>query len=103
MSSPEARAIEVIDHIGNEPSNVIAAALATEGLLAPEPQIIRTREELDALDPDTVVTDGILTVAAGLAALYAQIGMLSLPAVVIATGDTARAARQALEDTDATD
>lgn len=61
-----------------------------------DPQIIRTREELAALDPDTVVTDGILTVAAGLAALYAQIGMIGLPAVVVAAGDQARAARRAL-------
>ena len=62
------------------------------------PQIIRTREELAALDPDAVVTDGILTVAAGLAALYAQIGMLGIPTVVVADGDQARTARQTQEE-----
>ena len=36
MTSPEARAIEVIDYVGDEPSNVVAAALAKEGLLAPD-------------------------------------------------------------------
>ena len=36
MTNPEARAAEVIDHVGNEPSNVIAAALAKEGLLMPD-------------------------------------------------------------------
>ena len=46
MTSTEARAAEVIDHVGDEPSNVIAAALATEGLLAPDlPPVIV--DELD--------------------------------------------------------
>lgn len=62
------------------------------------PRIIRTHEELAAADPDTVVTDGLLTDAAGHAALFAQIGMIGLPAVVIATGDHVRAARRALTE-----
>ena len=62
------------------------------------PKIIRTREELAALDPAAVVTDGILTVAAVLAVPYVRIGMLGIPAVVIATGEQVRAARQALEE-----
>jgi hypothetical protein len=62
------------------------------------PKIIRTVDELAALDPDAVVTDGILTVAATLAAPYVRIGMLGTPAVVVATGDTVRAARQALAE-----
>lgn len=79
-----------------------AAAAAEElhaaGLLTPGPQIIHTRDELAALDPDTVVTDGILTATAGIATLYAQIGMLGIPTAVIATGDHTRAARRALEE-----
>ena len=79
-----------------------AAAAAEElhaaGLLAPGPQIIHTLADLKALDPDTVVTDGILTATAGIATLYAQIGMLGIPAAVIATGDHTRAARRALEE-----
>lgn len=64
-------------------------------------QIVRTREELAALDPDTLLedTDGSTYVAQdaqknpGDLDLYAD----DLPAVVIATGDEYRAARQALK------
>ena len=107
MTSPEARAAEVIDHIGDEPSNVIAAALAPEGLLTPEPQIIRTRDELAALDPDTMLVSTVETQSAftaeepqEMAARGRKIGTGWLPAVVIATGDQVRAARQALEATE---
>ena len=76
-----------------------------------KPQIIRTREELAALDPDTLLRgryegddwhqhvydmqyhDG--TWRPGVEYVF--------PSVVIATGEQVRAARQALEDTDATD
>lgn len=108
MTSPEAHAAEVIDHVGDEPSNVVAAALSKEGLLAPEPQIIRTREELAALDPDTLVvadltlTRGWSTHHQKCAYRAADAHMLDLtwqgPVVVIATGDQVRAARQALEE-----
>ena len=69
------------------------------------PQIIRTREELAALDPDTVLMntdlfDPLTPVwdwldGEGNPARGAESG---LPAVVIATGDHARAAQQALRE-----
>lgn len=62
------------------------------------PRIIRTREELAALDPGTVVTNGPLTQAAVTAVPFHEIGLFTLPAVVIATGEHVRAARQALEE-----
>lgn len=76
--------------------------LHAAGLLAPDPQVIRTREELAALDPDTVLVDtnGATYVAweaqkyPGDLDLYAD----DLPAVVLATGDHARAAMEALEE-----
>ena len=103
MTTNQARARRILESMTNrwgKPATArdAAQALADAGLLAPEPRIIRTREELAALDPDAVVTDGILTVAATLAAPYVQIGMLGIPAVVLATGEQVRAARQALEE-----
>ena len=100
MTCPESRAAEVIDHVGDEPSNVVAAALATEGLLTPGPQIIRTRDELATLDPDTIVTnriphpDGVPFPM--IQAWHAPVAhRLDLPwgepLVVIATGDQTRA------------
>ena len=61
------------------------------------PRIIRTRDELAALDPSTAVTNGPLIHAAVTAAPFHEIGLFTLPAVVIATGDQVRAARQALD------
>ena len=85
-----------------------ARALADAGLLAPEPQIIRTREELAALDPDTlVIADSTLTRRWSThrqksAYRAADAHLLDLtwqgPVVVIATGDQVRAARQALKE-----
>lgn len=55
------------------------------------PQIIRTVEELEALDPDTLVMSrkGYLAHAED---------NIRIPAVVIATGEQVRAAQQALEE-----
>lgn len=82
----------------------VTQALADAGLLAPDPQIIRTADELAALDPDTVLMttdlfDPLTPVwdwldGEGNPARGTENG---LPAVVIATGDQARVARQALE------
>ena len=66
------------------------------------PQIIRTLADLEALDPDTLVNNfndflgfpADLSNRDGSVSPWAEI---YLPAVVIATGDTVRAARQALE------
>ncbi|MGP9622551.1 hypothetical protein ACT3S7_06170 [Corynebacterium sp. AOP34-AQ2-28] len=71
----------------------IAQELADAGLLAPDPQIIRTPAELEALDPDTLVLD-----AAGYTVRYgSQVGRWDLPAVVVASGEHVRACREALE------
>ena len=59
-----------------------------------KPQIIRTREELAALDPDTV----LFTWGNMRAQTWLHTFEDDLPAVVIATGDTVRAARQALKE-----
>lgn len=75
------------------------------------PQIIRTREELAALDPGTLLTTRGIVLSLPLEILWhldsPPESVLShddlLPAVVIVTGDQARAARQALEVLDATD
>ena len=70
---------------------------------APEPRIIRTRDELAALDPDTLVamnpiTKGHATSYVWSADTALRVNLLwHAPLVIIATGDTVRAARQALE------
>ena len=68
-------------------------------------QIVRTREELAALDPDTVI---ISTVEPAypfpaedpqkMMARGRRVGIGWIPAVVLATGDESRAARQALKE-----
>ena len=77
-----------------------------------KPQIIRTREELAALDPDTLVAipryygDCDRPRLAGWVRTFYPLGESSpvFPAVVVATGDTVRAARTALQEaTDAVD
>lgn len=79
--------------------------LADAGLLAPEPRIIRTRDELAALDPDTMLVSTVEIRSAfaaeepqEMAARGRRIGLGWLPAVVIATGDQVRAARRALTE-----
>ena len=68
------------------------------------PQIIRTSEELAALDPDTLVamnpiTKGHATSYVWSADTALRVNLLwHAPMVVIATGDTVRAARQALKE-----
>lgn len=71
-------------------------------------QIIRTREELAALDPDTLVQPPRneqgewprVISAESLQWAMRRLNCTFLPAVVIATGDQIRAARQALEAAD---
>lgn len=71
------------------------------------PRVIRTREELAALDPDTLVTDripahdawpGCQVVAFPAPAAHRLDLTWQGPMVVIATGEQVRAARQALEE-----
>ena len=82
----------------------VADALAKEGLLAPEPRVIRTAEELATLDPDTVLIN-IDTPQCELRMNahewmedYAIDAEGVFPLAVIATGDEVRAARQSLEE-----
>ena len=77
--------------VGCFDATAAAQALADAGLLAPGPQIIRTAEELEALNPDTLVMSrkGYLAHAED---------NIRIPSVVIATGDQVRAARKALEE-----
>ena len=94
MTNNRARARRILDAMTGrwgKPATTRDAvqSLADAGLLAPEPQIIRTREELAALDPDSLVLD-----CTG----HLMTNRDRLPAVVIATGDQVRAARQALEE-----
>ena len=89
-------------------ADTIAYELAKAGLLAPEPQIIRTVEELAALDPSTLLATRGLVAALPLEILWLldspPESVLShddlLPAVVVATGNQSRAARQALAEAD---
>lgn len=85
----------------------LATKLAAAGLLAPESQIIRTREELAALDPDTLVTSripvhdawpGCQVVAFPAPAAHRLDLTWCGPMAVIATGEQIRAARQALKE-----
>lgn len=71
------------------------------------PQIIRTREELAALDPDTLVTDwipahdewpGCQVLAFSATAAHRLDLTWNGPTIIIATGDQVRAARQALKE-----
>lgn len=71
-----------------------AQALADAGLLAPAPQIIRSKTELRTLDPDTLVLD-----AAGYTVRYgSQVTRWDLPLAIIRDGAEVRAARKALEE-----
>lgn len=71
----------------------VAAALDDAGCLAPTPQIIRTVEELEALDPDTLVLD-----SAGYTVRYgSNLSKWDLPLAIIREGAEVRACREALE------
>ena len=92
---------EAIDHLADNEAYV--AALEAAGLLMPDVQVIRTPEELGELaleDTDAVV----LASEAGAARSVKSLCMMyrlkvewGLPAVVVATGDQVRAAREAME------
>ena len=85
--------------VGNEN---YATVLEERGLLAPDLQIIRTQEELEALDPDTCTLDKFGDFDFAKAWIDESgkmfVGHVDfLPAVVFATGDQVRAAREAME------
>lgn len=116
MTSSEARAAEVIDHVGNEPSNVIAAALATEGLLAPNLPEPETKPAgwasappgtnisewaVDGLTRAATLPDGTILVHDD--GLDVAEDPDTLESIALAYLAAVHAARQALEPTDATD
>ena len=85
--------------VGNEN---YATVLKERGLLAPDLQIIRTQEELEALDPDTCTLDKFGDFDFAKAWIDESGKMFEghvafLPAVVFATGDQVREAREAME------
>lgn len=79
----------------------VAQALADAGLLTPATQIIRTVEELEALDPNTMVWArhyGPYTVGALTPDPFAPERTSPLPAVIICEAADVRAARKALKE-----
>ena len=82
----------------------VSQTLAAEGLLMPDPQIIRSKTELVTLDPDTVLidNDGEVIDAGRMQKNLCGFGYTTLylnpfPAVVITPAEQVRAARKALE------
>ena len=92
---------EAIDHLADNEAYV--TALEAAGLLAPDAQVIRTPEDLEELaleDTDAVVLASEAGAARSVKALWEMCragGMWGLPAVVIASGEQVRAARETLE------
>ena len=92
---------EAIDHLADNEAYV--TALEAAGLLMPDVQVIRTPQDLEALaqeDANAVVLAGEAGVARTVRALCELRQLVyawGLPAVVIATGDQVREAREAME------
>ena len=91
---------EAIGHLADNEAYV--TALQAAGLLMPGMQIIRTVEELESLDPDACTLDklGDFDFAKSWIDENGKmfVGHVDfLPAVVFATGDQVRAAREAME------
>ena len=92
---------EAIDHLADNEAYV--TALEAAGLLVPDARIIRTPEDLEALareDADAVVLASEAGAARSVKALWEMCragGLWGLPAVVIASGNQVRAAREAME------
>ena len=102
-----ARAVKTLNDVGEyidylEGNIAYVTALEAAGLLAPDAQVIRTPEELEALDPDTCTLDkyGDFDFAKAWIDENGKmfVGHVDfLPAVVFATGDQVRAAREVME------
>ena len=92
---------EAIDHLADNEAYV--TALEAAGLLMPDVQVIRTQAELEALEVEdagaVVVASeaGVVRTARALRAMRRLWSAWGLPAVVIASGEQARAAREAME------
>ena len=104
------RAVKVLNDVGEyidylEGNIAYVTALEAAGLLAPDAQVIRTPEELEALareDADAVVLAseaGVARSVKSLCMMYRLKVEWGLPAVVIASGRQVRAARETLEIT----
>ena len=102
------RAVKVLNDVGEyidylEGNIAYVTALEAAGLLAPDAQVIRTQAELEALemeDADAVVVAseaGAVRTVRALAAMHRLGSVWGLPAVVVATGDQVRYARETLE------
>ena len=102
------RAVKALNDVGEyidylEGNIAYVTALEAAGLLAPDLQIIRTQEELEALareDADAVVLAseaGVARSVKSLCMMYRLKVEWGLPAVVIASGAQVRAAREAME------
>jgi hypothetical protein len=65
----------------------------------PAPQIVRTPAELEALDPDTVLSPllGTIVLYPREVRDFMEVARDCLPAVVVASGEHVRACREALE------
>ena len=93
---------EAIDHLADNEAYV--TALEAAGLLAPDVQVIRTQEDLEALeldDADAVVLAseaGAVRPVRALAAMHRLGSVWGLPAVIVATGKQVRTAREAMEE-----
>ena len=93
---------EAIDHLADNEAYV--TALEAAGLLMPDVQVIRTPQELEGLareDANAVVLAseaGAVRTVRALAAMHRLGSVWGLPAVVVATGDQVRAAREAMEE-----
>ena len=103
------RAVKALNDVGEyidylEGNIAYVTALQSAGLLAPDVQVIRTPEDLEALardDADAVVLAseaGAVRTVRALWEMYRAGNMWGLPAVVIATGKQVRAAREAMEE-----
>lgn len=84
----------------------LAQALADAGLLMPAPQIIRNLQELEALDPDTVIQPPLDDLGVWPRTMTPEVMRHFVskfegswfPAVVIVPADQVRAAYKALEE-----
>ena len=105
MTTNQERAAELLYNEGcgsGDTAHYVARRLADAGLLTPDPQIVRTFEEILALSPDTVMIDSDNEAVMPhdyIGPDGEAIGMFTrdLPAVVVASGEQVRAARRALE------
>ena len=101
------RAVKALNDVGEyidylEGNIAYVTALEAAGLLMPDVQVIRTPEELEALDPDACTLDKFGDFDFAKAWIDENGKMFEghvafLPAIVFATGDQVRAAREAME------